>query len=399
MAKNIMEKKNVRLFPVFSTIFRIWKRETLKRLFSFRHLAINMFRAKRIRKGILRKEGLLVPTAIALSPTSNCNLNCLGCYSRSHPQKDQLTIETIERCVGEAVECGVFLFVITGGEPFLLKKMIPIYKKYARALFLVITNGTLITPETADEIAESGNVIPVVSVEGDLEMTDKRRGKGVFDLAMQAMDRFRERKVLFGFSAVCTDASIEYLGSETFVGRMVEAGCTLGFYNELIPIREGDETYMPSREQKQQFKDRLIEHRRTKPIVLINLPEDEYDEAGYCMAVGRGAMHINSQGWAEPCPFAHYARENINAHSFRDLLQSPFFKALRDHPTALMHGEIGCSLVANREILKEIAETTGAVPTSEASRGHSGEMHLRKKIEEDDGIEKEPKDGGKIAAR
>jgi len=166
-----MEKKNVSLFPVFSAIFRIWKRETLKRLFSFRHLAVHMFRAKRTRKKIQRKEGLLVPTAIALSPTSNCNLNCLGCYSRSHPQMDQLRMETIDHCIGEAV----------------------------------------------NEIAESGNVVPVVSVEGDLEMTD---------------------------------TSIEYLGSETFI-------------------------------------DRLIEHLRTKPIVLINLPEDEYGEAGYCMAVDR----------------------------------------------------------------------------------------------------------------
>lgn len=71
--------------------------------------------------------------------------------------------------------------------------------------------------EAVDEIAESGNVVPVVSVEDDLEMTD---------------------------------TSIEYLGSETFI-------------------------------------DRLIEHLRTKPIILINLPEDEYGEAGYCMAVDR----------------------------------------------------------------------------------------------------------------
>jgi MoaA/NifB/PqqE/SkfB family radical SAM enzyme len=373
MAKNIMEKKNLNLSSVFSTIFRIWKRETLKRLFSFRHLAVHMFRAKRTRKRIGRKEGLLVPTAIALSPTSNCNLDCFGCYSRSHPMEGQLTIETIDRCVGEAVECGVFLFVITGGEPFLLKKMAPLYKKYARALFLVITNGTLITPETADEIAESGNVIPVVSVEGDEKMTDRRRGEGVYNRAMRAMELFRDRKVLFGFSAVCTDSSIDCLGSETFVDRMVEAGCTLGFYNELIPLREGDETFLPKGEQRTAFKEQLIEHRRAKPIVLINLPEDEYDEAGYCMAVGRGAMHINSQGWAEPCPFAHYAGENINTHSFRDLLRSPFFKALRDHPTALMHGDIGCSLVSNREVLREIAAATGALPTSDASRGHVGE--------------------------
>lgn len=64
-----------------------------------------------------------------------------------------------------------------------------------------------------------------------------------------------------------------------------------------------------------------------------------------------------------------------------------------------MHGEIGCSLVANREILRDIAGKQEAVPASEASRGHSGEIHLRNKFKEDNRIEKGPKDGGRIAVR
>jgi len=96
--------------------------------------------------------------------------------------------------------------------------------------------------------------------------------------------------------------------------------------------------------------------------------DDEYDKTGRCMAVSGGSMHINAQGWVEPCPFAHFARENIKDHSFREILRSPFLEAIRKHPTVLQHGAIGCSLVNNRAILEEIAKTTHARATNRAGR-------------------------------
>ena len=51
-------------------------------------------------------------------------------------------------------------------------------------------------------------------------------------------------------------------------------------------------------------------------------------------------------------------------HGFREILESPFLKALRDHPTALTKGDIGWALVSNGEILKRIAGEHGAVSTN-----------------------------------
>lgn len=367
MKKNIMEKPGVTLFDVFSAIFTIWKRETLGKLFANRKIITNMMRGSRRRRAILKKEGLLVPTALALSPTERCNLRCLGCYSRSHPREDELSPEVISSFLSEAIECGVSLFVITGGEPFLREDMIGFFETYSRGLFLVITNGTVFSEESVKRFASCKNVIPVLSLEGDRYHTDRRRGKGVFDSVMSTMELFRDRGMMYGFSTVCTKHNIDYLGSEEFVDTVVDAGCVLGFYNELIPIDETDLPYLPSKEQSEVFRQRLAVHRREKSVILIDLPRDEYDQNGRCMAVGRGAMHINAQGWVEPCPFAHYARENINTHTFREILESPFLRALREHPTALQHGDIGCSLVSNIDVLKEIAEKTGANKTSAAA--------------------------------
>ena len=153
---------------------------------------------------------------------------------------------------------------------------------------------------------------------------------------------------------------------------MIEAGCTLGVYNEFVPICSDDKSDLPGRDQKNEFKELLLGLRKSEPIILLYLPHDEYDTEGRCMAVSGGGMHINALGWVEPCPFAHYARENVRDLSFREILDSPFLREIRSHPTVLLNGEIGCALVNNRSTLEKIAKRTGAKSTNKCSE----EMNL-----------------------
>jgi len=43
---------------------------------------------------------------------------------------------------------------------------------------------------------------------------------------------------------------------------------------------------------------------------VINFPPAEYDWGG-CQAAGKGFLHINADGWVEPCPFSHFASDNL----------------------------------------------------------------------------------------
>ncbi|MBE3576458.1 MAG: hypothetical protein IMX00_01980 [Limnochordales bacterium] len=58
---------------------------------------------------------------------------------------------------------------------------------------MVYTNGILITNKVAGRLAELGNCSPAISQEGWKEEADERRGSGVFDKVMAAIDRLRER--------------------------------------------------------------------------------------------------------------------------------------------------------------------------------------------------------------
>ncbi|NIM17592.1 MAG: radical SAM protein [Candidatus Aminicenantes bacterium] len=363
------KRKPLNLASLLIRIVKVWRRDTFKKVWRLKVLRSGLIRSRRRRKKILRNEGLRVPMGIAFSPTMQCNLTCSGCYARFYPRENELSTDTIDAFISEAETLGVIFCVITGGEPFMRKDMLEICKKHRNILFLIVTNGTYIDETAAREIAESGNILPMLSIEGTAEQTDERRGEGIYHKVTECMKQLQKHGVLFGFSAVLTRQTISTLGSDAFINAMIDLGCSTGFYNELIPMDNADLQLLPLENQRQEFKHRLQRLRKEKPIVLVHLPDDEYNEEDRCLPVANGAVHINSQGYVEPCPFAHFARENIKTHSFRDILRSPFLQAVRSHPTLLKKekGSIGCSLAGNRELLAEVARQTGATPTDSAN--------------------------------
>lgn len=354
-----------RLTVIIKKIISLWGGNVFKTLWETRYLQLGLIRSKMKRGALLNGDGLHVPIGIAISTTMRCNLTCEDCYSRFHSRENEMPFDTIDSFVSDAVNAGVMLFVITGGEPCLRPEMMDVYKKHRGALFLIVTNGTLVDEHFARDALRLGNIFPVVSIEGTKEETDRRRGEGVYEQVVECMATLKRYGVSFGFSAVLTPSTIETLGSEEFVDSMIERGCVAGFYNEFIPVSPDDRYNVPRDEQKKKFRERIGLMRQKRHIVLIHLPDDEYDGSGRCMALEFGAFHVNAEGYVEPCPFAHYALENIKDSSFYDILRSPFFEAIRKHPTALQRGEIGCALAHNRSVLDEIARETGARPTTQ----------------------------------
>lgn len=347
-------------------ILRIWGSRTTGLVWRTRRLHLGLLLSALRRKRMLRNHGLTVPMGIGISPTMRCNLACVGCYSRFHPRSGELSRDVLDRTFHDAVRAGVFMFVVTGGEPYLRPELLELYRTHRRALFVTITNGTMLDDKTIGQIASLGNVIPIVSVEGTREQTDARRGAGVHDCVMRTMEKLHRAKVLFGFSTVLTRSNLETVSRAAYVRDLVRRGCTFGFYNEIIPVCRQDEALVPDEDQRLLFQERLAALRRSEPLVLVHLPGDEYDHEGRCNAVSQGGMHINAQGWVEPCPFAHFALENVQEQSFSRILCSPFLKAIREHPHALVKGHVGCALAGNRRILEEIALQTGARPTRPA---------------------------------
>ena len=306
----------------------------------------------------------MVPTAIGFSPTMQCNLSCLGCYARDYPQDNELSLDNIDELLSLSHKLSIFLCVVTGGEPLMKEGILEVFRRHRGILFLLVTNGTLLDHHAARQIALSGNIIPALSLEGFQKETDARRGRGTYDHVMKAMSVLEKEHVVFGFSATVARDNFETLSSNKFIEGMKERGCTLGYYTEYIPIGSAAQWELVlEADERTQFRKRLLDLRKTEPIMLVHLPEDEYFEDGRCRAMVFGSVHINSQGYVEPCPFSHFASDTLREISLEDALQSPFLTELRSSDAIIRRTNLGCALFENRELVQEIVDRIGAKPT------------------------------------
>ncbi len=306
--------------------------------------------------------GLWAPTTILMSPTMRCNLTCAGCFAAEYPMDKDLEPELLQKVVDEGTEMGVYLYTLLGGEPFIYDGVLDLAARNQDCYFQVFTNGTLIDEAVVDELAGLGNVAPMLSLEGDEASTDARRGKGVYRHLLDTMELLGDRGVVFGYSATVTRDNWRMLISDEWVDPLVARGAVLNWNFLYMPIgRDPDTSMMLTPEERNAFREGVLRVRSTKAI----FPVDFWGDAPFvkgCIA-GKHYMHINSEGWVEPCIFTHFATDNIRDTSLAEAFNSPFFREIRSRQPFSHNLLKPCMLIDNPEQSREIMALTGAQPT------------------------------------
>lgn len=258
------------------------------------------------------KLGLSIPTVLVISATMRCNYECHSCYSRGRSVNNEMDTAVLDELLTEAEKLGVLTVLFTGGEPFLREDLPVLLARHHQLLFIIITNGSQVTPELASQIAKNGNAIILVSIEGFTGDTDARRGVGTHLVAMQAMEHLHSAGVLFGFSVTNHTLNSDCLSSDRFIDDMISQGCIAGLFSEYVPCGPvSQREWILDNNQRTAFHQKIEKLRVSKPIALVQFPQDEYGEKNRCSGAGQSSLHINSQGDVEPCPFVPLSVENI----------------------------------------------------------------------------------------
>ena len=317
-------------------------------------------RAASRRRMKAEESGSHVPPFLIASITSQCNLHCAGCYSRcNHSTVDsspvrQLTAEEWLRIFGEAFDMGISFILLAGGEPLLRRDVIKAAGKTPDILFPIFTNGTYLDEEYLDLFDLKRNLMPVMSIEGEREITDARRGPGIYDILTANMDRMRERGLIFGVSVTVTTRNIREVTSPVFLKNLCDRGCRAVIFVEFVPVTEDSRDLAPGDEERGYLSGEIARLRQERPeMVYISFPGDEKSSGG-CVAAGRGFFHINSHGGAEPCPFSPYSDINVRDTSLREALDSRLFRALRDNGHLKEDHAGGCVLYEKRDLVERI---------------------------------------------
>ena len=305
-------------------------------------------------------RGEHIPPFLIASITSKCNLHCAGCYSRcnnattdAQPVR-QLTREQWLKIFDEADQLGISFILLAGGEPMLRGDIIEAAGEKQNILFPIFTNGTYVNEKYFQLFDKCRNLVPIMSIEGSREITDARRGEGIYDKLMANMDQFKNRGLIFGASVTVTAENYREVTSQEFLSGLSHRGCKAVIFVEYVPVTEESRELAPTDKVREYMLGEIQRLRSEHPeMVYISFPGDEKSSGG-CVAAGRGFFHINSHGGAEPCPFSPYSDVNVAQSSLRQVMDSPLFKALRSGDILLEDHRGGCVLYEKRDQVEAI---------------------------------------------
>ncbi|MHB1417676.1 MAG: radical SAM protein, partial [Chloroflexota bacterium] len=318
----------------------------------------------RRRRRYLWDHGAVVPFLILVSPTMRCNLRCPGCYAGEYGHEDDLPTEVFDRVIAQAKDVGVHMMILLGGEPMVYRPLMDLFAKHPDMVFMMFTNGTLVTEAVAREMHRLGNVVPIFSLEGFEEDTDARRGQGTFQKVMQAMDFSRKYGLFFGFSSMLTRDNLDTVIGDPFNDMLVQKGAILGWHFLYMPVgRDPDLSLMPTPEQRERMRTHGASRiRAEKPLFVADFWNDA-PWVGGCIAGGRQYIHINSYGDVEPCIFCHFATDNVKEKSLFECLQSPYFKAIQARQPYNENLLRPCMLIDHPHVFRELYKEYQPHPT------------------------------------
>lgn len=319
-----------------------------------------------------------IPWVVLLDPTSACNMKCKGCWSAEYGHNSNLTLDEMRSIISQSRELGTHFFMYTGGEPLIRKKdILTIAKEFPDCIFLAYTNGTLVDDKFCEDMKNCGNLALALSIEGNEDTNDSRRGEGAYQTTFNAMRMLKKHKCLFGTSICYTSQNYEAVTSDEFYDLMIENGVRYMWYFHYMPVGSGaDKSLLLTPEQREHVYREIRAKRNSKTgksVFTVDFQNDA-EFVGGCIAGGRNYFHINSEGDVEPCVFIHYSDSNIREKSILECLKAPLFRNYYKGQPFNDNMLRPCPMLENPQALREIVKKTGAKSTNLAAPESADEL-------------------------
>ncbi|MGP3591695.1 radical SAM protein [Vagococcus sp. WN89Y] len=310
-----------------------------------------------------------IPFLVLISPTYECNLECKGCYSALYGNRYHYTEEEIFDVIQQFYDLGLRFFTFTGGEPFVYKPMMKIFEHFNDCYFMVFTNGTMLTESRVKKLAQLGNVSITISIEGFEEMTDWRRGEGVYKKIVAAYERLNKYGVLCGASIMATSKNHDQICGDEFWDFLIETlGVKYSWVFQYMPMgRDATMELVPGAEQRYQRFHYLEALRKSGRLAFLA----DFWNHGFlvngCMSGGANYLHVNAKGGVEPCVFQPYATDNVREKKIVDILKSPFFEGYKQQILFNDNLMQPCPIIDNPEKFRDHINSCHAQPQHDGS--------------------------------
>ena len=285
--------------------------------------------------------------------TEACNLWCKHCY-QGERSIEEMPLPDIKKTVAEISDMiddwseayGVEFsrsMNITGGEPFLRRDCFDILGEIKKKGFEVslLTNGTLVTRERAQRLADLGVDAVQVSMEGAEDVHDAIRGKGSYDAAVAGVEWLVDCGLAVTLNVTVSDLNAEQVKKVVAFGS--HAGVKRIGFSRLAPAGKGRAllSQMLTQERLRELYGSLfslelksLEIVTGDPVATqmkIKSNGDAGDTAMSGCSAGVAGLTILPNGNVTPCRRLPLSLGNVRKDSLREIwAASPVLEALRD---------------------------------------------------------------------
>ena len=317
-----------------------------------------------------KKRGVVFPPFVFVSVTQRCNLVCKGCWATGVKDTVDMSRELLHAVVAESRTQGCRFFGILGGEPLLLPWLTDFFGAHRDSYFQLFTNGQLLDDAAARRLRESGNVSPLISIEGgDSASYAARRGEGhAYGTALEALACCRRHGLVTGVATSVSVSNFAEVVTPAFLDDMVARGAHYIWYYIFRPSgpEPGFKEALDDAQVRALRGFLLEQRRRCRSAVLIDAYWDHEGNA-LCPAATGISHHINAAGDVEPCPPVQCSdcRVSTAGDVASTVAGSPFLEAFRATVPGLTRG---CVLMDHPSGLAALAARCGACDSSGRGR-------------------------------
>jgi MoaA/NifB/PqqE/SkfB family radical SAM enzyme len=178
---------------------------------------------------------------VDLDFTKQCNLRCKHCYAEAgSAESDELSTNELNGLIDQLADMGTLSITVgSGGEAMLRPDLFEVLqhgRDRAMVLFLV-TNGLLITEETAARL-KALRVVASVSLDGATrESHDALRGPGAFEGALRGVRTLRDGGCITACNLTLT--KLNYHEMPRFLALVRSLGLKYVSVNRMLPVGRG----------------------------------------------------------------------------------------------------------------------------------------------------------------
>jgi len=269
-----------------------------------------------------------MPISGSMELTFRCNLRCAHCYLGAHRGKPasaaEMSTAEIYAVFDQIADAGTLWLLLTGGEPLLRPdfKEIWTYAKQKGFILSLFTNGTLLTPGTADFLADLPPNSTEITLYGATQETYERVTdvKGSYSRCRRAIDLLLSHGIPLKLKAMAMTLTVAELP------QMQAFASSLGVEFRFDPIISNDldrkGAPLPLRLSADKVaaldlndSQRLQEWHEVYGL-QVQIPAD--DRYNYSCGAGISAYHIDPTGLLSLCMSARSQAYDLRHGTFKE---------------------------------------------------------------------------------